>query len=323
MVLGAGAPAWTAVPDGAAAPQSLLNDVAAASPALAWAVGQTQDHPLVARWDGAAWAGVPLGRPAAAVGAGLLGIDVADGSAIAVGGAYDRVAGSEIPLLRHWDGTRWVAVDLDGGHVLTGVVMLSATEAWAVGHGAGGPVALHWAAGRWSTAVLPPLRGSRLLAVAATSPRDLWAVGAADRAGLILHYDGRHWSRVRSPATAPLTDVVALSRSEAWAVDGHGALRWNGRAWRRMKTAEITSANTLSALSPSDIWVGGGAGELAHFDGRSWTRVGSPAPLRDTAVWLGSASVPPGTVWMVGSRQWAGGPVPAARHTVAADSGDA
>ncbi|HEV7934958.1 MAG TPA: hypothetical protein VGP70_21945 [Actinomadura sp.] len=330
MVLRAGTGAWTAVPAGVAEPQSLLNDVTALSAAEAWAVGQTQDHPLVAHWTGSGWTSEPAPRPPGAVGAGLLGVDSAGPrAAIAVGGAYDRLTGTEIPLVRHWDGSGWATAGLDGGHVLTAVAMLSATEAWAVGHGRGagngssGPVALHWIRGEWTRAAVPPVARGRLLAVAGSSPEDVWAVGAAGREGLILHYDGRMWSRTPSPAGRPLTDVVALSPDRAWAVDGSGPLSWNGVGWRRAEAPPITSANTLSALARSDIWVGGGRGELAHFDGRTWSRVGSPPPLDDTAVWLGSASAGPGTVWMVGSQRCGDVPVPAPRPTVTADSGDA
>jgi hypothetical protein len=330
MVLGPGTSGWTAVPAGASGPQCLLNDVAALSPDEAWAVGQTHDRPLLAHWDGSRWTSEQADRPAGAIGAGLLGVDSAAATAaIAVGGAYDRLAGDEIPLVRHWDGTRWTAAELDGGHVLTDVVMPSATEAWAVGHGShavdgvAGTVALRWTPAGWSRAATPPVARGRLLAVAATSPRDVWAVGAAGREGLILHYDGRGWERLPGPAECrPLTDVAALSPSAAWAVDGGGLLRWNGRTWRRVGTPLIRSANTLTVLSESDIWVGGGRGELAHFDGRDWTRVGSPPPLGETAVWLGSASATSGTVWMVGSRQASDLATSAARHPVGADHGD-
>jgi hypothetical protein len=331
MLLGDEAAAWTVVPAGVSEPQYLLNDVTALSPSEAWAVGQAQDHPVVAHWDGVRWTAATAERPPSAVGAGLLGVDVADpASAIAVGGAYDRLAGEDIPLVRHWDGFRWNTVELDGGHVLTGVTMLSADEAWAVGHGARSgdrgvaPVTLHWTtAGGWTRATTPPLSGGRLLAVAGTSPRDVWAVGAAGREALILHYDGNGWSRVPSPAgSRPLTDVVALSPTGAWAVDGGGVLCWNGRSWRRLDTPPLTSANTLSALAPSDIWVAGAGGELAHFDGRNWTRAGSPPPLGEATVWLGSASAAPGTVWMVGTQQIAEISAPAHGHTYATERGE-
>ncbi|GAA2119712.1 WD40/YVTN/BNR-like repeat-containing protein [Actinomadura alba] len=329
MLLGDGTAGWTAVPAEVSEPQYLLNDVAA-SPSEAWAVGQAQDHPVIAYWDGSHWTAAPAERPPGAVGAGLLGVDVAArGSAIAVGGAYDRLAGEEIPLVRHWDGARWNTAELDGGHVLTGVTMLSAAEAWAVGHGTGPgdgrpvPVALHWTGDGWTRAATPPIAGGRLLAVAGTSPRDVWAVGASGRDALILHFDGHDWNRVRSPAgSRPLTDVVALSPSDAWAVDGGGVLCWNGRSWRRMDTPPLTSANTISALAPSDIWVAGAGGELAHFDGRTWSRAGSPPPLGEAAVWLGSASAAPHTIWMVGTRQTADVSAPAGRHTYATDRGE-
>jgi hypothetical protein len=319
IVLGAGATAtgatskWRAVTPRAAEPPYLLNAVTALSPDEALAVGQTQQSPLVARWSDGRWTSEPLADTPRTIGAGLLGVDaVSPDAAIAVGGAYDRLAGSEIPLIQHWDGMGWkaadLAADLGDGYVLTDVAMLSTTEAWAVGHGfpqnrVSGPVALHWTPAGWSRTGTPDLTKGKLLAVAATAPDDVWAVGAVDRQALILHYDGVAWRRTRVPRTlGPLSDVAALSTTEAWAVGG-GMLRWNGRAWRRVKDLPFTSANTVTALSPTDIWVAGGGGGLAHFDGHGWSRGGSPPPLSGSAVWLGSASAAPGTVWVVGSRQ--------------------
>jgi hypothetical protein len=279
-----------------------LNAVTAYSPADAWAVGQTQRAPLIEHWDGAAWRLVPCDWPASLVGAGLLGVDASSASAaIAVGGAYDRLAGTEVALVRHWDGSTWHPCDAGTGLVLTDVTMPSVREAWAVGHGSGGPVALHWDGTAWTPADVPRTPRGRLLAVAAPGTGEVWAVGADDRAALIMRFDGQAWHRVRPPAGTPkLTSVVALPDGEVWAAGGSGLLRWNGRRWRQAGPG-IPSVNTLAALSPADVWAGGASG-LAHFDGRRWQRVTSVPELDSSATWLGSAAVAPATVWMVGSR---------------------
>ncbi|HXA61985.1 MAG TPA: hypothetical protein VNW94_22785 [Streptosporangiaceae bacterium] len=291
-----------------------LNAVTAYSPTDAWAVGQTQRAPLIGHWDGAAWRLVPCDWPASLVGAGLLGVDAASASAaIAVGGAYDRMAGTEVALVRHWDGSTWQPCDAGTGLVLTDVTMPSVREAWAVGHGSGGPVALHWDGTAWTPADLPKTPRGRFLAVAASGTRsasghasapsagDVWAVGADDRTALIMRFDGQAWHRVRPPAGTPkLTSVVALPDGEVWAAGGSGLLHWNGRRWRQADPG-IPSVNTLTALSPADVWAGGASG-LAHFDGRRWQPVTSVPELDGSATWLGSAAVAPATVWMVGSR---------------------
>ncbi|SEG82778.1 hypothetical protein SAMN04489712_11583 [Thermomonospora echinospora] len=339
----------------------VLSDVAASSPEDVWVVGQAHGRPLAARWDGTSWS-VPPGPPpsAALIGAGLEGVAAArtghavpDGSGpaghtdlrnepagrdalaevIAVGGAYDRLLGTEIPLIRHWDGTGWAEMaapalpDADSaqGYVLTDVTMVAPAEAWAVGHGSGrgnGLVALHWHHDRWHPAGLPDIAQGKLLAVCGTSPWDVWAVGAADRAGLVVHYDGRAWQRIRTPATRfPLTDVTAVSPDDAWCAGGGSVLRWNGRKWSRVKTP-IESANTVTAVSATDVWVGGAQGELAHFDGHRWTWMTAPGDLHGTAVWRSSTVALPtsapgagigAAVWMVGSRRL-GGSVSTPQH---------
>jgi hypothetical protein len=229
---------------------------------------------------------------------------------VAVGGGYDRVAGTEVPIIWHWTGSAWTECDdLEGAHgyVLTDVAMFPDGRAWAVGHGfpwgrPAGPVALLLSECGWRHAALPEVPRGKLLAVAGTAADDVWAVGAADRAGLIMHYDGRSWTRVPSPSTRfPLTDVEAVAPDDVWAVGRDRVLHWNGRRWRRVK-APVTAANTVTASAPDDVWVAGGRGELACFDGRRWTVESSPHPLGETAVWLASASFPGSdAVWMVGS----------------------
>lgn len=346
---------WQVVAPTAVEIPHLLTGVAAASPTRIWAVGNASQQPLAAYWDGTAWT-VPPGPPpdAAFLGAALQDVACAPvpafapdprsrpgGSnvpyAIAVGGAYDRLAGTEVPLVRHWDGESWSSWDawsapaLARGYVLTGVAMLPDGTAWAVGHGfpwtpaedsagpsgtriggrpgaapgGSGPVALRWTGRDWAPATMPNVPKGKLLAVSAASSGDVWAVGAADRAGLITHYDGRAWRWVAAPSTRfPLTDVAAVSPEDVWAVGRDRVLHWNGRKWRRVKSP-VTAANTVTAVGPDDVWVAGGRGELAHFDGHRWTLEASPQPLGEGAVWLASTSTRQDGVWLVGTRQQA------------------
>ncbi|MFC5745000.1 hypothetical protein [Actinomadura rugatobispora] len=355
MVLSGGT-AWQVVSPTVVEASHMLAGVAAASPAEVWVVGHVGQHPLVARWDGTRWTIPPGPLPVAShIGAGFRGIAVAGRDsrakparpagrpeadvsvqAIAVGGGYDRLAAAEVPLIHHWNGSVWDAWEgwpedprAARGFVLTDVAMVG-EEAWAVGHGLlrggpPGPVALHRHGGAWHAAETPSVAKGRLLAVSATSDGDVWAVGAADRTGLVMHYDGRSWTRVPIPTTRfPLTGVVALARDDAWAVGRDRVLRWNGRKWRKVD-APVTAANTVTALAPDDVWVAGGRGELAHFDGRTWSRTPSPQPLGDTAVWLASASLPApeaGGAWLVGSHQVPQAGTVGTASSITAQSGD-
>ncbi|MQY05368.1 WD40/YVTN/BNR-like repeat-containing protein [Actinomadura macrotermitis] len=306
----------------------LLSGVAATPAGEVWVAGNAGQRPLAARWDGTSWT-LPPGPPlsAALVGASLQDIAAGpDGRVVAVGGALDRIAQVELPLLHEWDGASWTAWD-DGlrGRVLTGVATAGG-ETWAVGHGfpwggAAGPVVLRRADGGWLPEEVPQLPKGKLLAVAGTGPDDVWAVGADDRAGLILHRDGRSWRRVPHPATRfPLTGVAAVSPGEAWAVGRDRVLRWNGRKWSRVK-APVTGANTVAAAGPGEVWVAGGNGELARFDGRRWTAVPSPPPYGPDAVWLAATAARDG-IWLAGSHRLTAGGAVGESPAITARSGD-
>ncbi|MBA9002071.1 hypothetical protein [Thermomonospora cellulosilytica] len=327
-------------------PPHLLTGVAATAPDDVWVVGQAQGGPLALHWDGGSWSMPPGPAPSAAfIGAGLEGVAAcraqADGSGttvLAVGGAYDRLLGAEVPLIRHWNGLGWEDVtapalpgapDTARDYVLTGVAMVGPAEAWAVGHGFGARaplVVLHWHDGRWQAAEGPSgVPQGKLLAVSGTSPQDVWAVGATGREGLIAHFDGASWRRIPAPATrSPLTDVTAVAPDDVWCAGGGSVLHWNGRKWSRVK-APVESANTVAAFSSTDVWVGGARGDLAHYDGRRWTWVPAPDHLRDTAVWRASTTTNahPGepTVWMVGSRRFDKAATPA-RKGITAQHGE-
>lgn len=126
----------------------------------------------------------------------------------------------------------------------------------------------------------PQAAGNILLATEALSPTDVWAVGALPNqyqiptAPLAEHWDGTRWSVVPTPQ---------ISRPKA-------------------------QLESLVAVNSSDIWAAGfsddpscicGQTLIEHWDGASWTQVGSPNP--DVANYLhGIAAVSATDIWAVG-----------------------
>jgi hypothetical protein len=303
----------------------VLYSVSAVSASDAWAVGthDTSAHavkPLVLHWNGIRWtrAAIPTSGSADLLGVGVL--SRSDAWAV---GAYPSCAGpaTTAPVL-HWNGTGWrqVASSIPGGTSgswLSGVSVLSRSDAWAVGMYRAcsrTPTALilHWNGSSWTRAASPSPGGAdgwtRLSGVSAVSRSDAWAVGSY-RTGtgaektLALHWNGTHWAQVRSPnlgvELGPFSGVNAVSRSDAWAVwayhTGTGAdktlmLHWNGTSWIQVASPNPgvrgSAVTSVSAISPSDAWaVGGsrtGAGEsktlVLHWNGTHWTQVSSPSP---------------------------------------------
>jgi hypothetical protein len=169
-----------------------------------------------------------------------------------------------------------------------------------------------------------------LLRVAAASPSAAWAVGfsgtPADPGTLMLHWDGKTWSRVTSPGVADgapgiLTDVTAVSASDAWAVGVTGRapssgcagadrrllLHWDGTSWSQV-AGVLPASGCLSAIAMSghDGWLAGRslvAGRpqalILRREGAGWQRVPAPAGANGFSparVVITSA----GTAWMSG-----------------------
>lgn len=291
-----------------------LNGVRAVSANEVWAVGNVtnsdtgRSRALVGRWKG----DFRFMDPAEldpALSARLLGVDVAGNDVWAVGWVSDGAGGGHPRIERYSllsDSAGAVVdgpvVDRDGA--LHGVVMLSATEGWAVGGSGPGSGAdftqtliARWNGSTWSP-VPSPSPGTltnRLDAVAARSADDVWAVGhstSGDRSdALVLHWDGSSWTEVPVPDVlaggAELLGVAVAGRDSVWAVGtGIGepapgkparqvalALHRNGPAWQSVQFGQtpVTQLSAVTAVSETDVWFAGysqlpGGPETAHIE---------------------------------------------------------
>ena len=211
--------AWTQ----AAIPQlagSVLLGVSALSASDAWAVGSetagNTTKTLVLRWNGTAWAQVA--SPNVNDNGALLSVAaLSPTDAWAVG---NYTAGNDIKtLVLHWNGTAWVHVPTPSpgrsplNDSLSGVSVLSPSDAWAVGASGHGhspfspqnTLVLHWNGSRWTQVPAPNPRGTGtspftiLTSVSARTPSDAWAVGCACTndadTTLVLHWNGTAWAR--------------------------------------------------------------------------------------------------------------------------------
>jgi len=264
---------WTQVPTPTGDGYSQLYGVAAVSSNDVWAVGDDGGNAISLHWNGSQWSSVAAPGPS---GTTLRSVSATPGGEVwAVG---DSAADS---VTLHWNGSAWVDVPAPnpGRYFLdlTGVDVISATDAWAVG----------WydVNGNWRT--------------------------------LTMHWDGSSWSVVGSPSPDPalnrLFGVVALSAGDVWTV-GHGgdgslALHRTGNGWAQTTTVnEGTGDNMLDAISvraPNDIWAVGNAQQHSltlHYDGSSWTVV--PSPNRQYGIRLeGVDAIAGNDAWAVG---WSG-----------------
>ncbi|MGW6294789.1 hypothetical protein [Streptomyces sp. NPDC055058] len=316
---------WEAVAAPECTPAAQLLSVAAAGPALAWAVGEegrdggTRGTPLALTWDGTAWSRTGLGhlgwsgslRSVAAAG---------DGSAWAVG-ADTTGAGR----LLHWDGTTWQDTPFPGrgtpGTTLTGVVTGPPDDVWVSGRGPGGRVLLHGRGGDWRWVGASPAEGTAAVpsGVCRTPRGDVWVYGT----DLVARWDGDAWTVLPPPGgiRATVTGLLPVADDDIW-LTGHAygvggppgkppgvtLLHGDGGAWRSV-TAPFSvgmlggivgdAEGRPDRIAGWDFWDQTRAHYLRWADG-AW--VSERGPAADTPVLpLALTAVPGGGYWSVGT----------------------
>ena len=319
-----------------------------------WAVGSwtdifewTPDRTLIARWNGYAWTRI------ASPNVGdqdneLSAVSVRSGSnAWAVGSVEDPAAVPKT-LIEHWDGHAWTVVPSpnEGGAAdenhLWDVRAFSATDVWAVGDStANGTLTMHRDAGGWSIVPAPDVAGRQCSLAAVTGvpgSSRRFAVGSCvdpatgDSRTLIERWNGTGWTIVPSPApgvSSTLTDVVAVSGHELWAVGDSRAsglpgpttgltIRWNGHGWSEVASPSapppVGETHLLGASvvpGTSTLWAvgytwAGSTGEYRVFsefwDGTGWSIVPTAPGLPGVAEFFSAvAATGPTDVWGVGA----------------------
>ncbi|CAL9396032.1 hypothetical protein [Streptomyces sp. enrichment culture] len=211
-------------------------------------------------------------------------------------GLYEESRGAF--LTQHWDGTEWRVVDAPApeGIRLAGAGLLdvsarTADDVWAVGwlivvdsevpnpDKPGGTIQethaeamlQHWDGEAWHLVPVPDATSLWTYSVTALADDDVWVSGyTSDDRPAMLHYDGSSWSRVPVPydgVNGELTDLEARGPSDVWAagrklVDdedpGHALIaHWDGRSWKQVPTpADAGRVNDLT-LAPAGVAVAG------------------------------------------------------------------
>ncbi|MEU7209822.1 hypothetical protein AB0B06_15560 [Streptomyces sp. NPDC044989] len=211
-------------------------------------------------------------------------------------GLYEESRGAF--LTQHWDGTEWRVVDAPApeGIRLAGAGLLDVSartseDVWAVGwlivvdsevpnpDKPGGTIQethaeamlQHWDGEAWHLVPVPDATSLWTYSVTALADDDVWVSGyTSDDRPAMLHYDGSSWSRVPVPydgINGELTDLEARGPNDVWAagrklVDdedpGHALLaHWDGRSWKQVPTpADAGRVNDLT-LAPAGVAVAG------------------------------------------------------------------
>jgi hypothetical protein len=228
---------WTAVqpaapPDGAHVGADRLNDIAAVSKTLAWAVGSFSDRntpgpvTLVERWDGTKWSRATSPNPGRLSNTlqGVASLSATNAWAV---GWHLSDAGNNVALVLHWDGRAWTRspVTLPSGNTeLQSVTAVSAKNVWAVGNHEGRPLAMHWNGTRWRVLPEPALTESWLSAAAPDGGGGVWVGGYRMTDGgvtsrpLFLHWNGTAWTTGTSEETEGTVEGLTRVGTSIWAV---------------------------------------------------------------------------------------------------------
>ncbi|MBI5662000.1 MAG: glucosyl transferase [Ignavibacterium album] len=135
---------------------------------------------------------------------------------------------------------------------------------------------------------------STLYDVAIINENDIWAVGEINIADTSIngyttynavHWDGTKWELKRiqfytfcgqqDTGSYPAKSVFAFGHSDVWiAMDGSQVVRWNGISQSQPICTPV-SINKLWGSSSENLYAVGNNGNIAHWDGRKWTKIES------------------------------------------------
>jgi len=294
-----------------------LYGVAAVSANDVWAVGsypinRREDRKVILHWDGVKWSAVETPKPSesshlSAVTA-LSSNDVWSVGSVGISGLRT----SSSPLIMHWDGKQWSAVEVPsaaGRGVLTAIAAQSANDIWAVGwssklESGSSPLIIHWDGQHWSVRANDELPRSRLWSVTTVSANDVWAVGEATQpdktSGIVMRWNGTVWREIPIPdlqsagADQLLHAIAASPSGDIWAV-GRGSTS-TGASPLVLRYGKLPCpTKTPSIVAPPGLECG-----------PRWTVSSSPDLIASDNSFKSVAAIAPDNVWAVGKTAWNG-----------------
>jgi len=281
----------------------------------------------IARWDGAAWAGMGAGfngRVQALHRATIGGVH-----SVFAGGTFTKSGNDSIGGIGRWDGAAWrplgsgvngtvLAIESDGQ---TGAGLIAAGQFTTAGGQPARNIA-RWDGSSWQS-LGSGLDGTvyALAYFGEGTYRALYAGGAFTTAGGvpargIARWDGTTWSAVGPGISGSISTVYALrdvsaadgprlavggSFTRAADIDAANIAVWNGTEWRALGTGldgPVFAIESQSLRSTQTIYAGGAFSQkLARFEGSGWQ---APGTLGDAVQALRLATVAGTTSLFIG-----------------------
>jgi len=136
---------------------------------------------------------------------------------------------------------------------------------------------------RWEQVRGSPVTRS-LYSVWGSGAGDVWVAGTRT----LMHFDGTRWAVVPTNTNDGFGALQGSSAHDVWALKNGILQHYDGRRWTTVNTGLGQVWGNVFAAGAGDVYLDNASGQVAHWDGESWTLL-------------------PGTAGS-GGRMWASGP---------------
>ena len=155
----------------------------------------------------------------------------------------------------------------------------------------------------WQTFEFGQHSSSTLYDIAIINENDIWAVGEIymnDSLGNpdskiynAIHWNGSQWELLRIPYYyngqsfySSIKAIYAFNENDIW-FGIASLIHWNGSVYQSINTSSFFPAlvNKMWGTSSNDFYIVGTNGQIAHYNGSSWAKIGSGTTTNINDAW--------------------------------------
>lgn len=264
-------------------PETVVTEVAMASPQLGWALRYSD----LLKWNGTSWT---IADPPAFRDVSYFGDISATGPGNVWLSGARRVGETNVPTIWQRVGDHWKRHTLPSTSGGVGKLLaLSPTNVWLVGtRNPVGVFTMHWDGTSWTEHPVPvgDYGGTSLTA---DGPNSVWiAVALEAGTSRVLHWNGSAWTAVPAPPSPPGQPswIGASPGSDLWGVNRDNyLLRYDGSSWSSVPLPKpcqfdrTVMANGITVVSDTEVYVFGLCVRANYYtlalryDGQHWQRI--------------------------------------------------
>jgi hypothetical protein len=193
---------------------------------------------------------------------------------------YAAAASSSSTTLRHWDGTSWTTVPVNGSPGIYTATGTAANDLYIGGIQGSDAILLHWDGATWTTLFEGVISG-QITSIQRVGTRLF--VGTSSPAA-VYEYDGAGWARLDSPSMTGTAIVTATPTSHLYGIATNESqlFRYDGNsvADEMQPVGVVTHA---IALRQDQVFATLASGELHLWNGATWTNDSGASGVSDVA----------------------------------------